>query len=210
MLIYSFFYTILITVPLDLPIIRRENFNQWYSATAYYLALTVADAPMIVITNLLYIVITFTMTNQPMEAHRLAAYIIVILVLSFAGQGLGLVAGSMMNVKFTLILGSIFVCPFLMFSNFFIQMKDADAFWHWMFEVSFIRHGFEGSMQAVFGFDREKMDCDADYCHYRLPNKFLESLGIAESLGSALTKLATFALVSRVIAFVIMWLRLRH
>lgn len=165
---------------------------------------------MIVITNLLYIVITFSMTNQPMEAHRLAAYCTVIVVLSFAAQGLGLIAGSMMNVKFTLILGSFFICPFVLFSNFFVQMKDTDAFWHWIFDVSFIRHGLEGSMQAVFGFDRGKMDCDATYCHYRWPNKFLESLGIAESLGSALTKLATFALVSRVIAFVIMWLRLRH
>ena len=199
------------TVPLDLPIIRREHFNGWYSAPAYYLALTISDLPMILTTNLVYIVITYFMTNQPMEGQRVIAYCSVILVLSFTAQGLGLIAGSMMNVKFTLILGSFFICPFVLFSNFFVQMRDTKEIWHWIFEISFIRHALEGSMQAIFGLDREKLKCESSsYCHYRLPHQFLESVGITETLTSSILKLATFALVFRVIAFVIMWRRLKH
>lgn len=150
------------------------------------------------------------MTNQPLELYRFCAYYIVILILSFAAQGLGLIAGSLMNVKFTLILGSFFICPFVLFSNFFIHMKDTHAAWHFMFEVSFIKHALEGSMLAIFGFDRAKMKCDAEYCHYRWPDKFLDAVGITDSYSSVILKLVTFAFVFRVVAFVIMWYRLKR
>jgi hypothetical protein len=39
------------------------------------------------------------MTNQPMELYRFGAYFITLLLLSFSGQGLGLVSGSLLNVK---------------------------------------------------------------------------------------------------------------
>lgn len=150
------------------------------------------------------------MTNQPLELYRFCAYYIVIVLLSVASQGLGLIAGSLMNVKFTLILGSFFICPFVLFSNFFVQVKDTNPFWHWMFEASFVKHALEGSMQAVFGFKRDKLDCDEEYCHYRWPNKFMESVGITDSYSNVILKLATFALIFRIIAFTIMWYRLKH
>lgn len=149
------------------------------------------------------------MTSQPIEQHRLFAYFLVIFSLSFTAQGLGLIASAMMNVKFTLILGSFFLCPFVLFSNFFIHMKDTNSFWHWIFEASFTRHAFDGSMQAIFS-ERGKMQCEAAYCHFRWPHKFLDSLEITEMLSTSLAKLVTFALVFRVIAFAIMYHRLRH
>lgn len=115
-----------------------------------------------------------------------------------------------MNVKFTLILGSFFICPFVLFSNFFVQVNDTAPIFHWIFETSFIKHGLDGSMQAIFGFDRPKMDCDAVYCHFAWPNKFLESFGISDSFPSVIAKLTLFTFVFRFAAFVIMWYRLKH
>lgn len=146
-----------------------------------------------------------------MEMDRFCAYFIVILLLSLAAQGLGLIAGSILNVKFTLILGSFFICPFVLFSNFFVQMRDTHIAWHWLFELSFIKHALEGSMQAILGNDREKMKCDiVEYCHYRWPHKFLETLEISDSLPSVIIKLVLFAFVFRSVAFVIMWVRLNR
>lgn len=198
------------SVPIDLPITKREHFNGWYTTTAYYSALTISDIPLVVLTNLIYTVITYFMTNQPLELYRFGAYFIVILILSFAAQGLGMIAGSLMNVKFTLILGSFFICPFVLFSNFFIQVKDTHVVWHWLFEVSFIKHALTGCMQAIFGFNRKKMQCNAEYCHYRWPEKFLEAVGITDSYSNVIVKLITFAFAFRIIAFVIMWYRLKR
>lgn len=150
------------------------------------------------------------MTNQPAELYRFSSYYSVILILSLAAQGLGLIAGSLMNVKCTLILGSFFICPFVLFSNFFVQMRDTSEIWHWIFETSFIKHALDGSMQTIFGWDREKLACEAEYCFYRWPYKFLNDMGITNSFSSVILKLITFALIFRFIAFVIMFYRLRH
>lgn len=115
-----------------------------------------------------------------------------------------------MNVKFTLILGSFFICPFVLFSNFFVHLNDTAAVFHWMFEISFIKHALSGSLLAIFGFERLKMDCLAEICYYRWPQKFMESLGIDDTFSSVVIKLTTFVFVFRVIAFVIMSRRLKH
>lgn len=200
----------LFSVPLNLPITKRERFNGWYSTTAYYWALTIADFPLIISTSLIYITITYFMTNQPLELYRFCAYYSVIILLSVTSQGLGLIAGSLMNVKFTLILGSFFICPFVLFSNFFVQVKDTAPIWHWLFEISYIKHALEGSVQAIFGFNRDKMNCDNEYCLYRWPNKFMDSVGITDSYSNVILKLVSFAFIFRIIAFVIMWYRLKH
>jgi ATP-binding cassette, subfamily G (WHITE), member 1 len=148
------------------------------------------------------------MTNQPMEFYRYGAYYVTILLLSFAAQGLGLISGSLMNVKFTLILGSFFICPFVLFSNFFIQCKDAAKLFQWMFETSFIKHGLSGSLIAIFGFNRQKLDCHAEFCYYDSPAKFMEFLEIDESFSNI--KLLLFVVVFHSIAFFIVRRRLKH
>ena len=35
-----------VTVPIEMPIVTREHFNRWYSAKAYYCALTFTDFPL--------------------------------------------------------------------------------------------------------------------------------------------------------------------
>ena len=133
-LLFSSFFA----VPLEFPIVKRENFNGTYSVFSYFIALSLSDAPILILCNLIYVTIAYFMTNQPFEFSRFIAYFVIILLLSFAAQGLGLIAGSMLNVKFTLILGSFFICPFVLFSNFFIQMKDSEKIFHTLFNLSFI------------------------------------------------------------------------
>lgn len=150
------------------------------------------------------------MTDQPMDCFRFFAFFTTTLLLSFAAQGLGLIAGSMLNVKFTLILGSFFICPFVLFSNFFIQMKDTEEIFHILFNLSFIKYAFEGSIQSIFGFDRQKMFCNQAYCQFQWPHKFLEFLDVSENFNAVMTKLLIFIFIFRLIAFTIMHLRLKR
>lgn len=190
-------------------IIRREIFNRWYSTEAYFLALTITDVPIVIVTNFIYVSITYVMTNQPMEGFRFVAFYCIVLLLSFSAQGLGLLAGSMLNVKLTLILGSFFLCPFVLFSNFFLHMKDARPVFQWLFQGSFIKYALDGLMTAIFGYNRDKMKCSVNYCHYRWPHKFLESLEVNETLYTVIIKLLAFVIVFRILSFVIMKHRLR-
>lgn len=36
---------IYVTVPLEMPVLVKENFNRWYSLRSYYLAITLSDIP---------------------------------------------------------------------------------------------------------------------------------------------------------------------
>jgi ATP-binding cassette, subfamily G (WHITE), member 1 len=89
----------LLPVSLDLPIVKREHFNRWYSTGAYYLALTTSDIPFTIISTLIYISLSYVLTNQPLEEFRVVTFLMIALLTSFTAQGFGLLAGSMFELK---------------------------------------------------------------------------------------------------------------
>ena len=43
------------------------------------------------------------------------------------------------------------------------------------------RYSFEGVLQAIYGYDRDTLECNADYCHFREPKDVLEELDVADA-----------------------------
>lgn len=150
------------------------------------------------------------MTNQPNDCFRFFALLSTMIMTSLAAQGLGMISGSMLNIKFTIILGSFFICPFVLFSNFSIHMKDTEEIFHIFFELSFIKISFDGSMISIFGFQRQRMYCDKEYCHFQWPHKFLKFLQVNEDFNVVIVKLLIFTLVFRLVAFTILHFRLKR
>lgn len=108
------------------------------------------------------------------------------------------------------IFGPFFVSPWLIFSGFFIRLSDAPSYIRWMFHGSFLKYSLEGSALAIFGYERPKMDCDAIYCHFVYPDKFLDSIGMSDSSYElAVIILIVIFLSLRILAFYIMSFRLR-
>lgn len=92
----------LVLVPLDLPIVKREHFNRWYSTGAYYLSLLISDIPVIVTCSGLFISLICVMTNQPLENFRLLNMILIGILTSSTAQSYGLLVGSAcVDVKVT-------------------------------------------------------------------------------------------------------------
>lgn len=81
-----------------MPILRREHFNRHYSSFSYYLALPIADAPVVVVFCLIYNVITYYMTGQPLEQNRVLLVIFISIYMSFIAQAFGMFAGSMFDL----------------------------------------------------------------------------------------------------------------
>lgn len=190
--------------------VRREHFNRWYSAGAYYLALSIVDIPAMILNNIVFVSITYFMTNQPMELLRYSLFFLISVLVSFTSQGLGLLSGSMANIQYTLIIaaGGIFI--FTMFSGFFVLLKDTSYGWHWLFYCSFLKHALDGGFLAIFGFNRSKLECESLYCHYRWPHKFLETLGVEANFTDAVVVIIFSLFLFRVLAFFIIKCRLRH
>jgi hypothetical protein len=60
----------------------------------------------------------------------------------------------------------------MMFAGFGVTIKDIPPFLQWGTYVSYLRYGLEGYVGAFF-YKREKLECEALYCHYRYFFKLL-------------------------------------
>ena len=101
----------LLSVPLDYSIIKREHFNRHYSSLAYYIAFNLADAPLLIICSIIYNIISYLLTGQPLEEKRILMLIAIGIVTCFAAQIFGIFCGSMFNVMVNL-LTLMVQCPF--------------------------------------------------------------------------------------------------
>lgn len=209
-LMFTAFSSTTLAFPLELPIVTREHFNRWYSLKAYYVAMTLADAPIQMGCVMLYIVITYFMTAQPMELFRIGLFFAICLMVVFVAQSLGLVVGALFNVKNGAVFGPFFICPFLIFSGFFIHVSDAHPVMHWLFHISFLKYALEGASLAIFGYDRPKMNCDETYCHFVLPKKFMRTIDMDKGdYATATIALVVIFFIFRFTAFYVMSFRLR-
>ncbi|XP_055710758.1 ATP-binding cassette sub-family G member 4-like [Phlebotomus papatasi] len=210
-LMYTAFSSIILVFPLELPIIKREHFNRWYSLKAYYVAMTLADVPVQVVCVFLYTLITYLMTGQPLEIQRFALFTFTCLIVCFVAQSIGLLIGSLFSVKNGAIFGPFFICPFLIFSGFFIHLTDAHPIMHWLFHISFLKYALEGTSLALFGFNRPKMECEKIFCQFVLPEKFMKTVNMNEAnYWFILAAMVTIFLFFRVTTYYVMLYRLRN
>ncbi|KAH8318978.1 hypothetical protein KR067_001255 [Drosophila pandora] len=209
-IMYCAFSGILVKFPLEFPIVSREHFNRWYSLRAYYVAITLADLPIQIICSALFIVPTYLLTQQPLELWRFSLFFLIVFITALVSQSIGLAVGAALSLKLGSILGPFFICPFLQFSGFFLMEKDAPVYMRWMFDISFLKYSLEGSMMAIFGYDRERLDCNDMYCHLTRPTFILKYLDMERgSYIKAFVFLFCIFIMLRILAFYIMSFRLR-
>lgn len=176
--IFSGMMPTILTFPLEMSVFVREHLNYWYSMKSYYFAKTVADIPFQVVMTLGYVVGVYYLTSQPMEWERFGMVIIVAILTSLVGQSYGLLVGAAFDITNGVFLGPISAIPMVLFSGFFCNLNDLPTYMHWLSYGSFLRYSFEGTVVAIYGLDRPKLECRSEYCHFKYPKEFLKSLAI--------------------------------
>ncbi|XP_054002971.1 ATP-binding cassette sub-family G member 4 isoform X1 [Hylaeus anthracinus] len=180
-LMYTSMTITILSFPLELPVLLKENFNRWYSLKAYYLAITVSDIPFQAIFCILYVTIVYFLTSQPADTMRFSMFIGTCLLISFVAQSVGLVVGAAMNVQNGVFLAPVMSVPFLLFSGFFVSFDAIPVYLRWITYLSYIRYGFEGTALATYSFGREKLKCFQVYCHFKNPETTLEELDMLDA-----------------------------
>nr|XP_034180098.1 ATP-binding cassette sub-family G member 4-like isoform X1 [Osmia lignaria]XP_034180107.1 ATP-binding cassette sub-family G member 4-like isoform X1 [Osmia lignaria]XP_034180116.1 ATP-binding cassette sub-family G member 4-like isoform X1 [Osmia lignaria] len=180
-LMFSAFSATVTTFPLELPIIMREHFNRWYKLHSFYLANKLADIPIQFTAISLYILIVYYMSNQLFELKRFCLYTVMCCAISLVAQTIGLLVGTGMKVQHGMIFGPLMILPFLIFSGFFVQFRDAHPWLRWIFHLSFLKYGFEGVMIAIYGYNRPKLSCSDVYCHFAIPETLLNAMDMKQA-----------------------------
>lgn len=180
-LMYTSMTITILSFPLEMPVLIKENFNRWYSLRTYYLAITVSDIPFQAVFCVIYVSIVYWLTSQPPESHRYYMFLGACLLISFVAQSVGLVVGAAMNVQNGVFLAPVMSVPFLLFSGFFVSFDAIPVYLRWITYLSYIRYGFEGTALATYSFGREKLKCFQTYCHFKSPETTLEELDMLDS-----------------------------
>ncbi|XP_034952371.1 ATP-binding cassette sub-family G member 4 [Chelonus insularis] len=180
-LMYTSMTITILSFPLEMPVLMKENFNRWYSLKSYYLAITISDLPFQTVFCIMYLVIVYFLTSQPMDAMRFSMFVGACLLISFVAQSVGLVVGAAMNVQNGVFLAPVMSVPFLLFSGFFVSFDAIPIYLRWITYLSYIRYGFEGTALATYGFSRAKLKCFQAYCHFKEPTTTLEELDMLDA-----------------------------
>ena len=117
-----------------------------------------ADMPFQIILPSVFVTYIFFVTSQPFEGMRLGMVILMCILTSLVAQSLGLVVGCACDEKSAVFLGPVSIIPLLLFSGFFIKLKNIPWGLYWISYLAFIRYGYEGSMVAIYGNDREPLE----------------------------------------------------
>jgi len=180
-LMYTSMTITILSFPLEMPVLIKENFNRWYSLRSYYMAITVSDIPFQTVFCIIYVSIVYYLTSQPYEVARFSMFLAACLLISFVAQSVGLVVGAAMNVQNGVFLAPVMSVPFLLFSGFFVSFDAIPIYLRWITYLSYIRYGFEGTALATYSFGREKLKCHQVYCHFKSPITTLEELDMVDA-----------------------------
>lgn len=86
------------SVPMQMEILAKEHFNRWYSLKSFYTAITIIDIPISMICCILFSVIIYFMSSQPLEFTRFFMFFTISLLVAFIAQGTGLMIGAALNI----------------------------------------------------------------------------------------------------------------
>lgn len=209
-LMYTSMTITILSFPLEMPVLLKENFNRWYSLKSYYLAISIADIPFQAIFCIVYVTIVYYFTSQPWELFRFFMFLGACLMISFVAQSVGLVVGAAMNVQNGVFLAPVMSVPFLLFSGFFVSFDAIPVYLRWITYLSYIRYGFEGTAIATYGYSREKLKCFQTYCHFKSPMTTLEELDMVNaSYTLDIVALVVIFIVLRVSAYLFLKWKLK-
>ncbi|KAB7507313.1 ATP-binding cassette sub-family G member 1 [Armadillidium nasatum] len=177
-LMYSSIMPTLLTFPLEMNVFMKEYLNYWYTLKSYYLARTFADIPFQVILPFIYLLLVYFLSDQPLEAGRFFMFSLITILTSLVAQTLGLVIGASTTIEGAVFIGPVSTIPILLFSGFFAPYSTIPVYLRWITYLSYVRYGFEGALLSIYGFNREKLNCSEPYCHFKSPEKFLDTMDV--------------------------------
>lgn len=182
--VYTTMLPAVLKFPLEIAVLRKERFNNWYQLKTYYMATLVTTLPLQVFFSLIYASVSYVLTSQPMEWYRFFMFLLILALTSFASESVGLGLGVIFNPVNGTFFGAITVCAMLCLAGYLIFFNHMPVILYYISYINYFRYSFEGMVQAVYGFHRENLRCPShvEYCHLRTPSIILKELSMSKPM----------------------------
>ena len=186
-LCYTSLMPAILKFPAEVPVLRKEHFNNWYKLRTYYAAFLVANLPVQAFMVLAYSLTAYFLSSQPPEMWRFGIFLLASLLVAFIAEGFGYCLGTTLNPVNGTFVGAITTCAFLVFAGFLVFFDHMPRFMYYITYTSYLRYAFEIMVNSVYGFGRANLPCpatdktgDLGYCHYRMPKVVLKELAMSD------------------------------
>ena len=101
--------------------------------------------------------------------------------------------------------------PLVIFSGFFLNLRDVPKWLRWLTDVSYFRYAFEGLALSVYGYNRPNLKCSEPYCYFKSPLKFLQEFEMADAVYAYdVLALTIWAVAANVLVFCALKYRIRN
>ncbi|XP_056637989.1 ATP-binding cassette sub-family G member 4-like isoform X1 [Diorhabda sublineata] len=200
--VYTHVMSPVLLFPLEVKLLKREYFNRWFSLKAYFCAVTVVNIPLLFIYGIMFSSIVFFMSGQPIELGRFILFTSICINVALCSQGLGYAIGA----SFEILNGSV-VAPHILallvaLAVYGMGYKDSiEPTMKIFMSFSYIRFGLVGATTSLLS-NRDPLECDEIYCHYRDPEVMLKDLGMKGAISfEQFTYITIFTILFRLTAY---------
>ncbi|XP_033219344.1 ATP-binding cassette sub-family G member 1-like isoform X2 [Belonocnema kinseyi] len=168
--------------PFELHILRKEHLNGWYKIRTYFFCFLIIHLHVQLLFITYSVGIVYIMTSQPLEWYRFFMFEIMLVLICFIGEGIGLICGTMLSPLAGTFAGIVVGVINVPFCGYFILFPHMSWLMYHVSKLMFSGYCLEGLLHAIYGFNREKLDCpsDQDICFYRYPKVLLLVAGVKE------------------------------
>ncbi|KAH8264943.1 hypothetical protein KR038_008457 [Drosophila bunnanda] len=179
MIVYTQVMVPILSYPAEVKVVKKETFNRWYTLTPYYMALTVSRLPLQVLLNITFMAVTYWMSGLPEQFWRFGIFVAVGLMISLVAEGMGLAIGATFSITNGSVVGPMIIAPLMGLAVYgFDFAPQITGGMQLLMKFSYVRVGVVALVLAVFGFQREELDCDDIYCHFSDPRVLLKFLDV--------------------------------
>lgn len=178
---YTSLMPAVLKVPMQLDMLKKEEFNNWYQLRTYYLALMIIDLPVQIILSLTYCTALYFL-SQPLEYCRFFMFFGIAALTNIISDSLGFIIGSLLTPVNGIFVSSIVLGVCILFEGCVIMLNDIPNYFYYFHYFSYMKYSYEGLIQSTYGYSREKLDCSDDtiYCPFRIPKIIIKELAMVD------------------------------
>lgn len=188
--------------PQELPVIKKENFNNWYRLRTYYAAVLITSIPIQILFGLVYCAPSYFISGQPLDPNRFMKFVLICSILTLFADVFGNIIGTWVNPVNGTFLSAIITCGMIVYSGYVVLFSHMSSFMRTVSYGSFLRYAFEGLVLSLYADNRDILACPKDYCHYRHPKMILDTFSFTyDNYWIDVAILSSIVIIMRFIAF---------